>query len=213
MSVFFCCSSGDGARGDWTERVPGSTAGGGDAEGVLALGAGGGGTLAGESSGGGEEGDTRSFGDARGGEMVSATGFWSSGVEGPEGTAGGSTEGDGEVGRGGAGSSFGGGDVGRGGARSSGAGGVVGKGGAGDSGGGGEAGSGGAGSSGRSGRLEASSLKQTHLSPLSSVVGSCSGPKILSKSAIEGFLVETSASVDTSETQRPITKEVILHSR
>lgn len=146
--------------------------------------------------------------------MVSVTGFWSSGVEGPEGTAGaaeGSTEGGGEVGRGGAGSSFGGGDVGRGGARSSGAGGDVGKGGAGDSGGGGEAGSGGAGSSGRGGRLEASSLKQTHWSPLSSVVGSCSGPKILSKSAIEGFLVETSASVDTSKMQRPIPKEVIKH--
>lgn len=211
MSVFFCCSSGDGARGDWTERVPGSSAGGGDAEGVRAFGTGGGGTLAGESSGGGgEEGDTRSFGDAEGGEVVSPTGFWSSGVEG---AVAGSTEGGGEVGRGGAGSSFGGGDVGRGGARSSEGGGDVGKGGAGDSGGGGEAGSGGAGASGRGGRLEVSSLKQTHFSPLSSVVESCSGPKILSKSAIEGFLVETSASVDSSETQRPNAKEVILHSR
>lgn len=129
-------------------------------------------------------------------------GLRSLGVGGPEGTGGaaGSSEGGGEVGRGGKGSSFGGGDVGRGGAGFSGGSGDVGKGGAGDSGGGGEVGSGGAGSSGRDGWSGDCSMKQTHVSPLSSPAeGTCSGPKMLSKSAIEGFLVESSASVDTSE--------------
>lgn len=168
------------------------------------MGAGAGGTLGGELRGGGEQGDTSSFGSGEGGEVASVRGFRSSGVGGPEGTGGaaGFSEGGGEVGRGGTGSSFGGGDVGRGGAGSSGGGGDVGKGGAGDSGGGREVGSGGAGSSGRGGRSGDSSLKQTHVSPLSSPAGgTCSGPKMLSKSAIEDFLVEPSASVDTSEIQ------------
>lgn len=214
VSVFLGCSSSARTRGGGTERVVGSSVGGLTAGGVPALGAGAGGTLAGESVGGGEEagGDASSFG-AGGGEVT--RGFLSSGVEGPERTGGaaGSSVGSGEVGTGGAGSSFGGGDVGRGGAGSSGGGEDVGKGGAGDSGGGGEAGNGGAGSSGgggevgrggagsfgRGGRSEDSSLKQTHVSPVSSPGGTdCSGPKMLSKSAIEGFLVELSASVDTS---------------
>lgn len=166
------------------------------------MGAGAVGALAGESTGGGEEagGDASSFGGAGGGEVASVGGFLSSGVgaEGTEGAAG-SSEGGGEVGRGGAGSSIGGGEVGRGGAGSSGGGGDVGKGGAGDSGGGGEAGNGGAGSSGNGGWSEDSSLKQTHVSPVLSPAGAASsGPKMLSKSAIEGFLVEPSASVDTS---------------
>lgn len=168
------------------------------------MGAGAGGTVVGELMGGGEEtgGDASSFCGAGGGEVASMGGFRSSGVEGPEGTEGAacSSEGGGEVGRGGTGTSFGGGEVGRGGAGSSGGGGDIGKGGAGDSGGGGEAGGGGAGSSGRGGWLEVSSLKQTHDSPVSSPAGG-SGPKMLSKSAIEGFLVEPSASVDTSETE------------
>lgn len=47
-----------------------------------------------------------------------------------------------------------------------------------------------------------SSLKQTHASSLSSPAGGASsGPKILSKSAIEGFLLEPSASADASEIQ------------
>lgn len=171
--------------------------------------------LAGESRGGGEEvgGDASSFGGAEGGEVASVRGFWSSSVGGPEGTGGaaGSTEGGGEVGRGGTGSSFGGGEVGRGGAGSSGGCGDVGKGGAGDSGGGGEAGSRGAGSTGRGGRLADSSLKQTHVSPVSSPAGgACSGPKMLSKSAIEGFLVEPSASVDASETQTTDQSKVVF---
>lgn len=163
---------------------------------MLALGAGAG---TGESRGGGEDagGDASSFGGAGGGEVASAGGFWSSGEVGPEGTGGaaGSSEGGGDVGRGGKGSSFGGGEVGRGG--------DVGKGGAGDSGGGGEAGRGGAGSTGGTGgRSGDSALKQTHESPVSSPAGGgFSGPKMLSKSAIEGFLLEPSASVDTSETQ------------
>lgn len=175
--------------------------------------------LAGKSRGGEEEmgEDASSFGGAGGGagggEVASVRGFWSSGVEGPERTGGaaGSSEGGGEVGRGGTGSSFGGREVGRGGAGSSGGSGDVGKGGAGDSGGGREAGSGGAGSSGRGGRLEDSSLKQTHVSAVSSPAGGdCSGPKMLSKSAIEGFLVEPSASVDTSETQTVTNQRLCL---
>lgn len=190
---------------------------------MLALGVGAVGTLVGESRGGGEEmggeelgGDASSFG-AGGGEMARVRGFRSSGVGGPEGMRGGagSSDGGGEVGRGGTGASFRGGETGRGGAGSSGGGGDVGKGGAGDSGGGGEAGNGGAGSSGgggevgsggagsfgRGGWLEDSSLKHTHVSLVSSSAGgACSGPKMLSKSAIDGFLVEPSASGDTSET-------------
>lgn len=107
--------------------------------------------------------------------------------------------GGGEVGRGGAGSSGGGGDVGKGGAGDSGGGGDAGNGGAGSSGGGGEAWSGGAGSFGIGGCLDESSLKQTHVSPVSSGKGwACSGPKMLSKSAIEGFLPPA----DASETQK-----------
>lgn len=167
------------------------------------MGAGAGGTLVGDSTAVGAEagGDARSFGGAGGGEVGSDGGFLSSGVDGPErmGGATGSSVGGGEVGRGGSGSSFGGGEVGRGGAGSSGRGGDVGKGGAGDSGGGGEAGRGGAGSSGRGGRAADSSLKQTHESFFSSPAGGASsGPKMLSRSAIEGFLAELSASVDTS---------------
>lgn len=42
-------------------------------------------------------------------------------------------------------------------------------------------------------------MKQTHESPVSSQAGgACSGPKMLSKSAIEGFLAELSAPADTS---------------
>jgi len=143
-------------------------------------------------------------------------------VEGPELAGGpvGSSEGGGEFGRGGTGSSFGGVQVGRGGARSSGRGGDVGRGGAGDSGGGGEAGGGGAGSSGgggEEGRGGAGSfgrgdfsLKQTHMSLLSSLsVEACSGPKMLSKSAIEGFLVETSVSADASETEATNSKFIL----
>lgn len=165
------------------------------------MGAGAGGMLEGKSAGGGEEagGDASSFG---GGEVASVRGLLSSGVVGPEGAgaAADSSEGGGEVGRGGTGSSFGGGEVGRGGGTgSSGGGGDVGKGGAEDS--GGEAGSGGAVSSGSGGRAAGSSLKQTHVSLVSSPAGgTSSGPKMLSKSAIEGFLV-LSASVDPSETQ------------
>lgn len=122
----------------------------------------------------------------------------------------GCSEGGGEVGRGGGGSSFGGGEVGRGGAVSSDRGGDAGKGGAGDSGGGGEAGNGGgedrsgrAGSFCRGSWSEDCSLKQTHMSPASSPAGTgCSGPKMLSKSAIDVFLEELSASVDTSETDK-----------
>lgn len=62
-------------------------------------------------------------------------------------------------------------------------------------------GSGGAGSCVCS-RLADSSLKQTQASPLSSPAGgACSGPKMLSKSAMEGFLLEPSASGDASEIQ------------
>lgn len=183
---------------------------------MLALGVGAVGTLAGESRGGGGEevgGDAASSFGAGGGEV--ATGFCSSGMGGPEGTQGGahSSEGGGEVGRGGTGASFRGGEIGGGGAGSSGGGGDVGKGGAGDSGGGGEAGNGGAGSSGgggevgsggagsfgRGGWSEDSSVKHTHVSLASSSAGgACSGPKMLSKLAIEDFLVESSASGDTS---------------
>lgn len=56
-------------------------------------------------------------------------------------------------------------------------------------------------SSSGGGRSDDSSLKQTHLSAVSSATLSCSGPKMLSRSAIEGFRVETSASVDASEEQ------------
>lgn len=206
VSVFLHCSSWDRTRGGGMGLVAGSSAGGVTAGGVLALGAGAGGMLVGESRAGGEEagGDESSFGGAVGGESLVVRGPWSSGVGGPAGAGGaaGSTEGGGEVGRGGTGSTFAGGEVGSGGAGSSGGGGDVGKGGAGDSGGGGEAGSGGAGSSGGGGRSADSSEKQTHVSSLSSPAGgACSGPKMLSKSAIEGFLVEPSASVVTSETQ------------
>lgn len=171
------------------------------AGGVLALGAGAGGTLGGESRGGGEEagGEAMSFGGAGGGEVASVGGILSSGVGGPEwtGSAAGSSVGGGEIGRGG--SSFGGMDAGRGGAGSSGGSGDAGKGGAGDSGGGGEAGCGGAGSSGRGRCSLDSKLKLTHESLVSSPADEgCSGPKMLSKSAIEGFLVGASASVDTS---------------
>ena len=218
VTVFLGCSVGARARGGRTERVAGSSGGGVPAGGVLALAAEAGGTPGGEVSGGGDEagGDASSFGGAGGGEVAVARGFRSSGVEGPEGTGGaaGSSEGDGDVGRGGAGSCFGGGEVGRGGAGSSGGGGDVGKGGAGDSGGGGEAGKGGAGSSGGGGEersggagsfgwgvwFEDSSLKQTHVSPVSSPTGAaCSGPKRLSKSAVRGFL--SPASVEASGTQ------------
>lgn len=205
-------------RGGGRERDTGSSVGEFTTGGVVALG--GEGALVGEVTAGtevwGEEeggGDSRSF-DAGGGDVESARELLSSGVEGPEGTGGaeGSSEGGGEVGRGGTESSFGGGEVGRGGAGSSGGGGDVGKGGAGDSGGGGEAGSGGAGSSGgggevgrggagsvgRGGRTEDSSLKQTQASFVSSgPEGGCSGPKMLSKSAIDVFLVP-SASGDAS---------------
>lgn len=62
-----------------------------------------------------------------------------------------------------------------------------------------EAGRGGVGSSsGGGGRSDDSSLKQTHLSAASSAAPSCSGPKMLSKSAIEGFRFEMSASVGAS---------------
>lgn len=161
--------------------------------------------MLGDSMGGEEEvrGDTISFGGPEDGGVVSVGGFRSSGVGGPEGTGGatGSSEGGGEVGQGGIGSSFWRGDIRPGGAGSSEESGDIGKGGAGDSGGGGEVGCEGAGSGGRSCSGD-SSLKQTHMSPLSSPAGgTCSGPKMLSKSAIEGLLLEPSASVDTSETQ------------
>lgn len=95
---------------------------------------------------------------------------------------------------------MGGGDVRRGGAGCSGESGEVGKGGAGDSGGGGDVGSGGAASCVCS-RWADSSLKQTQASPWSSAAGGdCSGPKMWSKSAMEGFLLEPSASGDASET-------------
>lgn len=58
------------------------------------------------------------------------------------------------------------------------------------------------------------------MSPASSPAGgACSGPKMLSKSAIEGFLPELSTSVDTSETQpssdlsEALFTEVCLHSK
>ena len=180
------------------------------------MGAGTGGTMAGKLRGGGEEAE----GDgAGGGEVESVRGFLSSGVAGPDptgGAAAGSPERGGEVGRGSAGPSFVGGEVGRGGVGSSGGGGDVGRGGAGDSGGGGEAGGGGAGSSGgggeegswgagsfgRGGWSGGRSLKQTHVSFVSSPAeGACSGPKMLSKSAIEDFRVELSASANASETK------------
>lgn len=170
----------------------------------------------GKSRGGGEEvvGEKSCFGGAKGGEELGLRGFWSLGVGGPDGTEGaaGSSEGGGEVGRGGKGSSFG--DVGRGGAGSSGGSGDVGTGGAGDSGGGGEVGSGGAGSPGRGGWLGDCSLKQTHVSPLSSPPeGTCSGPKMLSKSAIEGFLVESPAETQTTGGQSRQSCSVCLRER
>lgn len=176
------------------------------------LGAGTGGTPAGELKGGGEEagGDVCSF-DTGGGQVATVRGFWSSGVERPERTGGGkgSSDGSGEVGRGGAESSFGEREIGRGGSD-------VGSGGAGDSGGCGEDGGGGAGSAGgggeegicttgsigASGPAGESSLKQTHLSSASSPAeGASSGPKMLSRSAMEGFLQEPFASADASETE------------
>lgn len=109
--------------------------------------------------------------------------------------------GGGEDGRGGRASSFGGGDVGRGGAGCSVESGDVGKGGAGDSGGGGDVGSAGVDSCVCSQSAD-SSLKQTHASSFSSPAGGASsGPKMLSKSAIEDFLLEASAPVDASEIQ------------
>lgn len=218
-SVLLGCSSGDRTRAAGGERAACSSAGEVTAGGVLALGAGAPGLLADESCGGGvEEGGNASSLGAGGGEVGSVGGFWSWGVGGPERMRGaaGSSEGGGDVGRGGmetpfeggdfrkggAGSSDGGGDVGRGGAGDSGGGGEDGNGGAGSSGGGGEAGSGGAGSLGRGGRSWDCSLKQTHVSSASSSAAEArSGPKILSKSAIEGFLVELSASAETSETK------------
>lgn len=168
------------------------------------------GTPPGELRGGGEEagGDVCSF-VASGGEEAMEGGFWSSGVEGPERIGGkkGSSDGGGEVGRGGGESSFGeramgkgGGDVGRGGAGDSGGGGEAGGGGAGSSGGGGEEGICGAGSFGAGGPAGECSLKQTHLSSVSSPAGGAtSGPKMLSRSAMEGFLLESFASADASE--------------
>lgn len=206
MSVILGCSTLDRTSGWGMGRDAGSSEGDVTAGGVLALGTEVGGRLAGELREGGE---ASSFAGAGGGEVASKGGFWSSGVGGPERTDGaaGSSEGGGEVGRGGTLSSFGGGEVGRGGAGSSGGSGDVGKGGAGDSGEGGEPGKGGASSSGgggeegRGGRSEDCSLKHTHVSPaLSPAEGASSGPKMLSKSAIDGFLVELSASVATSET-------------
>lgn len=83
-----------------------------------------------------------------------------------------------------------GGDFGKGGFGSSDGGGDLGNGGAGSAGGGGDEGSGGAGSpsEGRGGLLGDSSLKQTHLSPTSSPgFEESSGPKMLSRSVIEGL--------------------------
>lgn len=98
-----------------------------------------------------------------------------------------------EVGGGGAGSSGGGGDVGKGG------GGEDGGRGAGSSGGGREEGRGGVRSFGTGGRSGELSLKHTQESFLSSATDVArSGPKMLSKSAIEGFLLELSPSVDES---------------
>lgn len=122
-SVVLDCSSSDKTRGGGTGRGADSSAGGVTAGGVLALGAGAGGTLVGESRGGGEEvgGHASSFGGAGGGEVACVRGFWSSDVEGLKGTGGpAGSEGGGEVGRGGTGSSFWGEEVGRGDARSSG---------------------------------------------------------------------------------------------
>lgn len=205
-SVTLDCPSwdtGGGGRGS----VPGPLAGGVNAGGVLALGAGGAGAVVGDSIEGGEEvgGVMDSLGGVEAGGVLSVGGFWSSGVWGPEGTGGaaGFSEGGGEDGRGGRASSFGGGDVGRGGPGCSAESGDVGKGGAGDSGGGGDVGSGGgAAGSCVCSRSADSSLKQTHVSSLSSPAGGASsGPKMLSKSAIEGFLLEPSASADASEIQ------------
>lgn len=170
--------------------MAGSWVGGGDTRGDGDLGAGGGGMLVGESrgagGGGGEEGDARSLG-----EVTGVTALRSS-VD--------SMEAGGEVGGGGVascswgglvGSSAIGDDVGRGRAGESG-GATVGRGEEGDAARGGVASSGG-------GRVDDSSLKQTHLSAASSAALSCSGPKMLSRSAIDGFRVETFASVDASE--------------
>ncbi len=123
---------------------------------------GGGGTVGGEgvvSLGTAETGGRLSFGDS---------------MEGGEGA--GSAGGGGDFGKGGFGSSDGGGDLGNGGA--------------GSAGGGGNGGSGGAGSpsEGGGGLWGDSSLKQTQLSPTSwSGFGESSGPKMLSRSAIEGL--------------------------
>lgn len=101
-----------------------------------------------------------------------------------------SSSGRGDVGTGGGGGEA---EVGGGGS-----GGEMGKGGAGSSGGGGDLGKGGAGSSGSGGLLADSSLKHTHLSSTSSLEPS-SGPKMLSRSAIEGFRCPSSAA-SASET-------------
>lgn len=197
------CTSLERTRGGGGVRVQPSSGGEFTAGGVLALGAEAGGALVGEFTVGGEEegGDASLFCGTRGGELVDVKVFWSSGVGGPERTGGavGSPDGGGEVGRGGADSS----DGGKRGASDSGGGGEVGNGGAGASGGGGEEEeeSGRAGPFGRDDPSRESSLKQTHVSPASSLVeGACSGPKILSKSAIEGFLLELSSCDDTSGT-------------
>lgn len=149
---------------------------GDSAGGVLTLEGGGGGGLVGETTGG----ETRSC-SMSGGDVDNVKDSLSCGVVGADGRlrggAGGSSEGGGEVGKGGGGeSTFGGGSSGRGGGV-----GALGKG-------------GGVGSFGG-----ASSLKQTQESLVSSPAGgACSGPKRLSRSAMEGFLLERSASVEES---------------
>lgn len=186
-----------------------------------------GGTLTGELRSGGEEaeGEASSFG-VGGAEVAGVGGFLSSGVEGTEQMGGdtGFSEGGGEVGRGGAGSCFVGGegidggassgkerDVGRGGAGDSGGGGEAGGGGAGSSGGGGEEGRGGATSFGTGGFSEGCSLKQIQVSLISSPAGgACSGPKMLSKSAMDDFWAEPSASVSASATEETTDQRLSL---
>lgn len=177
------CSSGDGTvggtGGGGVERVVGVSVGG-----VLIWGGG----LVGETTGG----------DAVGGDVANVNDSLSCGVDGADGTRGmvGSSEGGGEVGKGGSESSFGGVETGGGGAGSSGRGGGVGAGGE-ERGGGGEVGKGGVRSfPDASGCSAGSSLKHTQESLVSSPAGgACSGPKRLSRSAMEGFLLELSASV------------------
>jgi len=114
--------------------------------------------------------------------------------------------GGGEAGRGGAGSSGGGEEAGGGGAESPGGGEEAGGGGAGSWGGGeGEEVSGGVGSF-----VGDFSLKQTHTLPASSPTAgeASSGPKMLSKSAMEGFAVEPSASIGISVEDKMSTKHI-----